>query len=42
MGANNIYDFGGLLMNALRRFTIALVAMVPLTFFGANAMEKTS
>jgi uncharacterized surface protein with fasciclin (FAS1) repeats len=40
MGANNIYDFGGLLMNALRRFTIALVAMVPLTFFGANAMEK--
>ncbi len=27
-------------MNALRRFTIALVAMVPLTFFAANAMEK--
>jgi uncharacterized surface protein with fasciclin (FAS1) repeats len=40
IGANNIYDFVGLLMNALRRFAIALVAMVPLTFFGANAMEK--
>ena len=27
-------------MNALKRFTIAMVAALPLTFFGVNAMEK--
>jgi uncharacterized surface protein with fasciclin (FAS1) repeats len=27
-------------MNALKRFSIAMVAMLPLTFFGANAMEQ--
>ena len=27
-------------MNALRRFTIVMLAMIPLTFVGANAMEK--
>lgn len=27
-------------MNALTRFSIAMVAMLPLTFFGVNAMQK--
>jgi uncharacterized surface protein with fasciclin (FAS1) repeats len=27
-------------MNALKRFTITMVAMLPLTFVGVNAMEK--
>lgn len=40
MGANNIFDFGGLQMNLIKRYSIALVALLPLTFFGVNAMQK--
>jgi uncharacterized surface protein with fasciclin (FAS1) repeats len=34
------YDYGGLLMNALKRFTITVLALFPLTFLSVNAMDK--